>query len=100
MISPFDLWAAIDKFAGIKCTTLVELATKAGLPPEAFLPENRVSAKGKVAWPSFEAITLLITAAGANIREFGQLVDEAEAGSRQASAQPSQNRKATSSKHL
>lgn len=80
MISPSDLWAAIDRLAYIKGTTVLELAMEAGLPASAFLPEKRLSDSGELSWPSLEAITLLVTAAGASIREFGKLVDEAGAG--------------------
>lgn len=81
MITAADLWAAIERLAAEHNLTLADLAKRAGLPETALLSESRFSKDGQIVWPSLPDLLRIVSAVGANLRDFGALVDEGEAKS-------------------
>ncbi len=79
MLRHDDVWGAIDRLAERHGLTPSALAKRAGLDPTTFNRSKRVTAEGKLRWPSTESLAKALGAVGASPAEFVQLVAEADA---------------------
>ncbi len=68
------LWRAIDALAASRGLTASGLARIAGLDPTTFNRSKRVSADGKLRWPSTESIARALDCVGASFDEFAALL--------------------------
>ncbi len=74
MISHDGIWGAIDALAARYDLSASGLARKAGLDPTAFNKSKRLSADGRLRWPSTESLAKILDATGATLEEFMALV--------------------------
>jgi phage repressor protein C with HTH and peptisase S24 domain len=81
MLRHSDIWRAIDRLAEKYETSPSGLARRAGLDPTTFNKSKRVTADGKLRWPSTESVSKVLNATGASLSEFLSLVGEGQAGS-------------------
>ncbi|MCV9944428.1 MULTISPECIES: helix-turn-helix transcriptional regulator [unclassified Rhizobium] len=70
MLSHDQIWEAIDRLAGRHELTPSGLARRAGLDPTSFNKSKRLSADGRLRWPSTESIAKVLDATGASMEEF------------------------------
>jgi phage repressor protein C with HTH and peptisase S24 domain len=77
MLTHAQIWSAIDSLAGRYGMSASGLAKKAGLDPTTFNKSKRVSADGRLRWPSTESIAKVLEATGAQLDEFMSLVEPA-----------------------
>ncbi|HMM14448.1 MAG TPA: helix-turn-helix transcriptional regulator [Parvibaculum sp.] len=77
------LWAAIDQLARHHGLSASGLARAAGLDPTAFNKSKRITAQGRLRWPSTESLSRILDATGANLDEFFALVEGQDAAPRQ-----------------
>jgi phage repressor protein C with HTH and peptisase S24 domain len=70
MLSHEQIWGAIDRLAGRHDLTPSGLARRAGLDPTSFNKSKRLSADGRLRWPSTESIAKVLDATGASMEEF------------------------------
>lgn len=75
MLRHADIWHALDRLAFKHGLTASGLARKAGLDPTTFNKSKRASPEGKLRWPSTESVSKVLTATGASIAEFVNLID-------------------------
>jgi phage repressor protein C with HTH and peptisase S24 domain len=75
MLTHAQIWSAIDSLAGRYGMSASGLAKKAGLDPTTFNKSKRVSADGRLRWPSTESIAKVLEATGAALDEFMSLVE-------------------------
>jgi phage repressor protein C with HTH and peptisase S24 domain len=76
-LSHGDIWAAIDAVAQKAGLSASGLARRAGLDPTTFNRSKRMSADGRLRWPSTESIAKVLEATGTNLDEFMGLLQEA-----------------------
>jgi phage repressor protein C with HTH and peptisase S24 domain len=76
MLRHADIWQAIDRLAHQRGMTPSGLARRAGLDPTTFNKSKRVTAEGKMRWPSTESIAKMLDAAGCSMAEFASFVTE------------------------
>lgn len=81
MLSHGQIWSAIDAIAVRYGLTASGLAKKAGLDPTTFNKSKRVSADGRLRWPSTESLAKVLDATGASLDEFMMLVSKGTAAS-------------------
>ncbi len=70
MLSHEQIWAAIDRLAERHDLTPSGLARRAGLDPTSFNKSKRLSADGRLRWPSTESIAKVLVATGATMEQF------------------------------
>ena len=70
MLSHEQIWGAIDRLAERHDLTPSGLARRAGLDPTSFNKSKRLSADGRLRWPSTESIAKVLDATGASIEQF------------------------------
>ncbi|SCW35596.1 Phage repressor protein C, contains Cro/C1-type HTH and peptisase s24 domains [Rhizobium mongolense subsp. loessense] len=70
MLSHEQIWAAIDRLAERHDLTPSGLARRAGLDPTSFNKSKRLSADGRLRWPSTESIAKVLDATGATMEQF------------------------------
>ncbi|APO73410.1 peptidase S24 family/phage repressor domain-containing protein [Rhizobium etli 8C-3] len=70
MLSHEQIWAAIDRLAERHDLTPSGLARRAGLDPTSFNKSKRLSADGRLRWPSTESIAKVLDATGATVEQF------------------------------
>ncbi|MGZ2458171.1 LexA family transcriptional regulator [Rhizobium anhuiense] len=70
MLSHDQIWEAIDRLAERRELTPSGLARRAGLDPTSFNKSKRLSADGRLRWPSTESIAKVLDATGASMEEF------------------------------
>lgn len=70
MFSHDRIWAAIDALAERHRLSPSGLARRAGLDPTSFNKSKRLSADGRLRWPSTESIAKVLDATGATIDDF------------------------------
>lgn len=70
MLSHDQIWEAIDRLAERRELTPSGLARRAGLDPTSFNKSKRLSADGRLRWPSTESIAKVLDATGANMEQF------------------------------
>ncbi|WP_416065350.1 helix-turn-helix transcriptional regulator [Rhizobium sp. ZK1] len=70
MLSHDQIWGAIDGLAERHDLTPSGLARRAGLDPTSFNKSKRLSADGRLRWPSTESIAKVLEATGASMEQF------------------------------
>ncbi|MBX4929771.1 S24 family peptidase [Rhizobium binae] len=70
MLSHDQIWEAIDRLAERHDLTPSGLARRAGLDPTSFNKSKRLSADGRLRWPSTESIAKVLDATGASMEQF------------------------------
>jgi phage repressor protein C with HTH and peptisase S24 domain len=78
MLSHERVWAAIDALAARYHLSASGLAKRAGLDSTAFNKSKRVSADGRLRWPSTESLSKVMEATNATLDEFLELVEGAD----------------------
>ncbi len=74
MFTHKQVWAAIDTIAERYGFSASGLAKKSGLDPTSFNPSKRTGPDGRPRWPTTESVANLLTAAGASVEEFADLL--------------------------
>lgn len=74
MLTHQQIWAAIDELAGSHGMSASGLAKRAGLDATTFNKSKRVSALGRLRWPSTESVAKVLEATATSIDEFLGLV--------------------------
>ncbi|CAN7193598.1 helix-turn-helix transcriptional regulator [Rhizobium sp. LjRoot30] len=80
MFSHDTIWSAIDRLAERHQLTPSGLARRAGLDPTSFNKSKRLSADGRLRWPSTESIAKVLEATGATIDQFMSYMHPAQVG--------------------
>ena len=70
MLSHDQIWEALDRLAERHELTPSGLARRAGLDPTSFNKSKRLSADGRLRWPSTESIAKVLDATGASMEQF------------------------------
>ncbi|MDM9619167.1 DNA-binding protein [Rhizobium sp. AC44/96] len=70
MLSHEQIWGAIDRLAERHDLTPSGLARRAGLDPTSFNKSKRLSADGRLRWPSTESIAKVLDATGSSMEQF------------------------------
>ncbi|MBY3119414.1 S24 family peptidase [Rhizobium laguerreae] len=70
MLSHDQIWEALDRLAERHGLTPSGLARRAGLDPTSFNKSKRLSADGRLRWPSTESIAKVLDATGASMEQF------------------------------
>ncbi len=76
MLRHSDIWRALDRLAETHGTSPSGLARRAGLDPTTFNKSKRLTADGKLRWPSTESVSKVLNATGASLSEFLSLMGE------------------------
>lgn len=76
MLTHTDIWRAIDRLAARAGLSASGLARRAGLDPTTFNKSKRVSADGKLRWPSTESVSKVLEATATPFADFVSLVDD------------------------
>jgi phage repressor protein C with HTH and peptisase S24 domain len=87
MLTHGKIWDAIDALARRYGLSPSGLAKRAGLDATAFNRSKRVTQEGRARWPTTESLAKVLTATGATVEEFVDLLDSEGTGLRQP-AQP------------
>ncbi len=74
MFSHKQVWGAIDTVAERYGFSASGLAKKSGLDPTSFNPSKRNGPDGRPRWPTMESISRVLTASGASVEEFMDLL--------------------------
>jgi phage repressor protein C with HTH and peptisase S24 domain len=74
MFSHKQVWSAIDTVAERYGFSPSGLAKKSGLDPTSFNPSKRHGPDGRPRWPTTESISRVLTASGASVEEFTDLL--------------------------
>jgi phage repressor protein C with HTH and peptisase S24 domain len=74
MLTHKQIWSAIDALAAKNRLSPSGLAKLAGLDPTTFNKSKRDAPNGKLRWPSTESISKVLTATGASLEEFLELI--------------------------
>ncbi|CAN5262397.1 helix-turn-helix transcriptional regulator [soil metagenome] len=74
MFSHKQVWAAIDTIAERYGFSASGLAKKSGLDPTSFNPSKRHGPDGRPRWPTTESVARVLTASGAPVEEFMDLL--------------------------
>jgi phage repressor protein C with HTH and peptisase S24 domain len=82
MLSHQTIWGAIDALAEANKLTPSGLARRAGLDPTAFNKSKRLSADGRMRWPSTESIAKILDATGSRFDEFISRIEPANGASK------------------
>jgi phage repressor protein C with HTH and peptisase S24 domain len=69
-----QVWHAIDTVAERYGFSASGLAKKAGLDPTSFNPSKRHGPDGRPRWPTMESIARVLTASGASVEEFMEIL--------------------------
>ncbi|MDC9808481.1 MULTISPECIES: S24 family peptidase [Rhizobium] len=88
MLSHEQIWGAIDRLAERHALTPSGLARRAGLDPTSFNKSKRLSADGRLRWPSTESIAKVLDATGASMEQFLAFLRPGAALSEQGAEQP------------
>lgn len=75
MLTHRQIWGALDALAARDGRSASGLAKFAGLDPTTFNKSKRAAGNGKERWPSTESLAKVLTATGATLDEFVNLVD-------------------------
>ncbi|ACL59405.1 S24 family peptidase [Methylobacterium nodulans] len=75
MLSHERIWLAIDHLAQRHGLTPSGLARRAGLDATSFNRSKRIAPDGRKRWPSTESLAKILTATGASLDDFLQLVE-------------------------
>ena len=80
MFSHDTIWSAIDRLAERHQLPPSGLARRAGLDPTSFNKSKRLSADGRLRWPSTESIAKVLEATGATIDQFMSYMQPMQVG--------------------
>jgi phage repressor protein C with HTH and peptisase S24 domain len=80
MLRHSDIWRALDRLAEKHGMSASGLARSAGLDPTTFNKSKRMTAEGKLRWPSTESIAKVLRCTNASLSEFVALVGDDAAG--------------------
>ncbi|MBX4955010.1 S24 family peptidase [Rhizobium lentis] len=94
MLSHEQIWEAIDRLAERHELTPSGLARRAGLDPTSFNKSKRLSADGRLRWPSTESIAKVLDATGASMEEFLAFLRPAADSSGERAKHPESHRQA------
>lgn len=75
MLTHSDIWTAIERLAASKGFSPSGLALKAGLDSTSFNKSKRVSADGKLRWPSTESISKILEVTDSTMSDFISLIE-------------------------
>lgn len=75
MFTHQEIWDAIDRLAMNKDLSTSALAKKAGLDATTFNKSKRITASGKLRWPSTESISKILFVTGVSFHEFVDLTE-------------------------
>jgi phage repressor protein C with HTH and peptisase S24 domain len=84
MLTHGKIWTAIDALARRYGLSPSGLAKRAGLDATAFNPSKRVTTEGRPRWPTTESLAKVLSATGASLDEFVDLLEAEAAGLRKA----------------
>ena len=84
MLTHGKIWTAIDALARRYGLSPSGLAKRAGLDATAFNPSKRVTTEGRPRWPTTESLAKVLSATGATLDEFVDLLEAEAAGLRKA----------------
>jgi len=70
-----QIWSALDSLAARAGLSPSALAKRAGLDPTTFNKSKRLTSDGRQRWPSTESIAKVLTATGASMDTFVQLME-------------------------
>lgn len=70
MFTHRDIWKALDQLAQAYSTSPSGLAKQAGLDPTTFNKSKRMTAGGKLRWPSTESLSKVLAVVDMNFEEF------------------------------
>jgi phage repressor protein C with HTH and peptisase S24 domain len=70
-----QIWSALDSLAARAGLSPSALARRAGLDPTTFNKSKRLTSDGRQRWPSTESISKVLTATGASMDTFVQLME-------------------------
>ncbi|MGO6968137.1 S24 family peptidase [Rhizobium leguminosarum] len=90
MLSHNQIWEALDRLAERHELTPSGLARRAGLDPTSFNKSKRLSADGRLRWPSTESIAKVLDATGASMEQFMAFM-RADAGPSEQQARQQEN---------
>lgn len=76
MLSHDAVWSALDRLAEINGLTPSGLARKSGLDATSFNKSKRVTASGRLRWPSTESIAKALKATRTDLETFVELVEQ------------------------
>jgi len=76
MLTHTQIWTALDRLAAGAGLSPSGLARKSGLDPTTFNKSKRITADGRVRWPSTESVAKALAATGTPIDTFVQLMEE------------------------
>ena len=88
MLSHDQIWGAIDRLAERHELTPSGLARRAGLDPTSFNKSKRLSADGRLRWPSTESIAKVLDATGASVEQFLAFLQPDAGFSKRPAGQP------------
>lgn len=88
MLKHSDIWRAMDRLAARAGLSASGLARRAGLDPTTFNKSKRVSADGKLRWPSTESVAKVLEATATPFADFVSLVDDSTPGAAPANRVP------------
>ncbi|MBY3190289.1 S24 family peptidase [Rhizobium laguerreae] len=88
MLSHNQIWEALDRLAERHELTPSGLARRAGLDPTSFNKSKRLSADGRLRWPSTESIAKVLDATGASMEQFMAFMRPDAGPSEQQARQP------------
>lgn len=74
MFTHRQVWHAIDVVAERYGFSASGLAKKSGLDPTSFNPSKRTGPDGRPRWPTMESISRVLTASGAPVEEFMEIL--------------------------
>ena len=74
MFTHRQVWSAIDTIAERYGYSASGLAKKSGLDPTSFNPSKRFGPDGRPRWPTTESVARVLTASGASIEEFMEIL--------------------------
>jgi len=75
MLTHAQVWSAIDRLAARAGLTASGLARRAGLDPTTFNKSKRITAEGRLRWPSTESIAKALAATGLPLETFVELIE-------------------------
>ena len=84
MLTHGKIWTAIDALARRYGLSPSGLAKRAGLDATAFNPSKRVTTEGRPRWLTTESLAKVLSATGATLDEFVDLLEAEAAGLRKA----------------
>jgi phage repressor protein C with HTH and peptisase S24 domain len=80
MLTHAQIWTALDRLAARAGLTPSGLAKRAGLDPTTFNKSKRITADGRMRWPSTESVSKALSATGISLSTFVGLIGDGDRG--------------------